>query len=60
MKKKIKDLTCKDLECSECPFDYNCEWVSQMNLSFKENFEIYIKEIKEKLEKEKEVKDNED
>ena len=59
MKKQIKDLKCRDLECSNCPFCNECEWVSIVDLSFGENFKNFITEIELKLGEKMEVEENE-
>ena len=66
MKKKNKDLRCKDINCENCPFLDNCSWVAIVPYTFEENFKVhireiekYIKELEEKLEQEIEV-DEED
>ena len=67
MKKKIKDLRCKDILCENCPFLDNCSWVAIVPYTFEENFKVhireiekYIKELEEKLEQEIEVDSNEE
>ena len=67
MKKKIKDLRCKDINCDNCPFSDNCSWVAIVPYTFEENFKVhirkiekYIKELEEKLEQEIEVDNNEE
>ena len=67
MKKKVKDLRCKDINCDNCPFLDNCSWVAIVPYTFEENFKVhirkieeYIKELEEKLELEIEVDSNEE
>ena len=58
MKKKIKDLKCKDIECSNCPFENDCGWVSVVTYTFGENFDLFITEKEEQLNQEIEVEDD--
>ena len=49
MNKKLKDLKCEDFKgCIGCPFELNCDWIEDTQLTFGENLEI----LKEKLDKE--------
>lgn len=45
MKKKIKDLRCTDIKCSNCPFEDHCSWVVITPNTFEENFKLHIREI---------------
>lgn len=54
-KYKLKDLKCKDIDCSECPFDTNCGWVLKPSLTFGENLKNFVKELEVELEMEVEV-----
>lgn len=60
MKKKIKDLKCKDIECSNCPFEDDCGWVSVVTYTFGENFDLFIKKIFDLFIKEKEEQLNQE
>ena len=65
MKKKIKDLRCIDIKCSNCPFEDHCSWGVIAQNTFEENLklhireiEAYINELEKKLDQEIEVEDD--
>lgn len=49
---KIKDMKCKDITCYNCPFQGNCDWVTETQLTFGENLEILKQELEKEYDKE--------
>lgn len=50
---KLKNMKCSDFKrCAGCPFELNCDWVENTQLTFGENLELLKLKLEEEYDEE--------